>query len=177
MKWKHHGYLLAHQIVATQWLHIYCANILLDLWPLKILAPTWTQIYFFRNASSSTEINQMKWKHHGYLLAQRAVITLKVKSYCMDLYRASYLPWIGFKKMFRKLLKMLNQQDPNFFLFVLLELWFVYHFPRFFFSTLAHKINKAWKWHKIEQFDLWPQFTSWANKGPSSLHLHLLLSS
>ena len=30
---------------------------LLDFWPLKILAPTWTQIYFFRNAGSSTEIN------------------------------------------------------------------------------------------------------------------------
>ena len=26
---------------------------------------------------------------------------------------------------------ILNQEDPNFFLFVLLELWFVYHFPRF----------------------------------------------
>ena len=26
MKWKHHGYLLAHQIVAIQWLHIYCVN-------------------------------------------------------------------------------------------------------------------------------------------------------
>ena len=44
---------------------------------------------------------------------------------------ASYLLCIGIKKMFRKLLKILNQQDPNFFLFVLLELWFVYHFPRF----------------------------------------------
>ena len=50
----------------------------LDLWPLKILAPTWTQIYFSTNASSSTEINLMKWKHHGCLLAQRAVNTLKV---------------------------------------------------------------------------------------------------
>ena len=29
---------------------------LLDFWPLKILAPTWTQLYFFRNANSSTEI-------------------------------------------------------------------------------------------------------------------------
>ena len=29
---------------------------LLDFWPLKIFAPTWTQLYFFRNASSSTEI-------------------------------------------------------------------------------------------------------------------------
>ena len=38
---------------------------------------------------------------------------------------------IGIKKMFRKLLKILNQQDPNFFLFVLLELWLVYHLPRF----------------------------------------------
>ena len=86
MKWKHHGFLLAYQIVATQWLHIYCINsqksnilwFVLDRWPLKILAPTWTQICFFRNVSSSTEINQMKWKHHEYLLAQRAVNTLEV---------------------------------------------------------------------------------------------------
>ena len=48
----------------------------------------------------------------------------------MNLYLASYELCIGIKKMFRKLLKILNQQDPNFFLFVLLELWFVYHFPR-----------------------------------------------
>ena len=33
----------------------------------------------------------------------------------MNLYLASYLLCIGFKKMFRKLLKILNQQDPNFF--------------------------------------------------------------
>ena len=49
----------------------------------------------------------------------------------MNLYLASYVLCIGIKKMFRKLLKILNQQDPNFFLFYLLELWFVYHFPRF----------------------------------------------
>ena len=40
----------------------------------------------------------------------------------MNLYLASYALCIGIKKMFRKLLKILNQQDPNFFLFVLLEL-------------------------------------------------------
>ena len=55
----------------------------------------------------------------------------KCISYCMNLYLASYVLCIGIKKMFRKLLKILNQQDPNFFLFALLELWFVYHFPRF----------------------------------------------
>ena len=49
----------------------------------------------------------------------------------MNLYLASYLLRIGFKNMFRKLLKILNQQDPNFFQFVLFELWFVYHFLRF----------------------------------------------
>ena len=97
-------------------------------------------------------------------------------SHCMNLYLASYLLCTGFKKMFRKLLKILNQQDPKFFLFVLLELWLVYHFPRFCsFSTLAHKVNEAWKWHKTEKIDLWPQFTSCANEGPSSLHLHLFL--
>ena len=49
----------------------------------------------------------------------------------MNLYLASYLLCIGFKKMFRKLFEILNQQDPNFFLFVYLELWLVYHFPHF----------------------------------------------
>ena len=49
----------------------------------------------------------------------------------MNLYLASYLLCIGIKKMFKIFFKILNQQDPNFFLFVLLELLFVYHFPRF----------------------------------------------
>ena len=40
----------------------------------------------------------------------------------MNLYLASYVLCIGIKKMFRKLLKILNQQDPNFFLFVLLHM-------------------------------------------------------
>ena len=36
------------------------------------------------------------------------------------------------------------------FLFVLLELWFVYHFPRFLqFSTLAHKVNELKKGVKM----------------------------
>ena len=70
-----------HSMIAYLLRQLTKSNILwfvLDLWPLKILAPTWTQIYFFRNASSGTEINLMKWKHHGCLLAQRAVNTLKV---------------------------------------------------------------------------------------------------
>ena len=77
----------------------------------------------------------------------------------LNLFTQSYLLFIGFKKMFRKLLKILNQ----FFFFF------------FSFSTLAHKVNEVWKWHKIEKFDLWPQFTSCANEGLSNLHL--LLSS
>ena len=49
-----------HSMIAYLLRQLTKSNILwfvLDLWPLKILAPTWTQIYFFRNASSSTEIN------------------------------------------------------------------------------------------------------------------------
>ena len=34
-----------------------------------------------------------------------------------ELYLTSYVLYIGIKKMFRKLLKVLNQQEPNFFLF------------------------------------------------------------
>ena len=70
-----------HSMIAYLLRQLTKSNILwfvLDLWPLKILAPTWTQIYFSTNASSSTEINLMKWKHHECLLAQRAVNTLKV---------------------------------------------------------------------------------------------------
>ena len=74
----------------------------------------------------------MKWKHHGCLLAQPAVNTLKVHIVLHEPLSGLLCMCIGIKKMFRKLLKILNQQDPNFFLFVLLELWFVYHFPRFF---------------------------------------------
>ena len=49
-----------HSMIAYLLRQLTKSNILwfvLDLWPLKILAPTWTQIYFFRNANSSTEIN------------------------------------------------------------------------------------------------------------------------
>ena len=49
-----------HSMIAYLLRQLTKSNILwfvLDLWPLKILAPTCTQIYFFRNASSSTEIN------------------------------------------------------------------------------------------------------------------------
>ena len=49
-----------HSIIAYLLHQLTKTNILwfvLDLWLLKILAPTWTQIYFFRNASSNTEIN------------------------------------------------------------------------------------------------------------------------
>ena len=54
-----------HSMIAYLLRQLTKSNILwfvLDLWPLKILAPTWTQIYFFRNASSSTEIklNEVK---------------------------------------------------------------------------------------------------------------------
>ena len=46
------------------------------------------------------------------------------------------------------------------------------------FSTLAHKINETRKnGTKLKKIDLWPQFTSCAKEGPSSFHLHLLLSS
>ena len=49
-----------HSMIAYLLRQLTKSNILrfvLDLWPLKIFAPTWTQIYFFKNASSSTEIN------------------------------------------------------------------------------------------------------------------------
>ena len=59
----------------------------------------------------------------------------------------------GFKKMFRKLLKILNQQDPKFFLFVLLELWLVYHFPRFFavFRRWRTKLMKRENYKKLKK--------------------------
>ena len=49
-----------HSMIAYLLRQLTKSNILwfvLDFWPLKIFAPTWIQIYFFRNASSSTEIS------------------------------------------------------------------------------------------------------------------------
>ena len=71
----------------------------------------------------------MKLKHHGYLLAQRAVNTLKVQIVLHEPL-SGLLFTVHNKKMFKKLLKILNHRT-HFFLFVLLKLWFVYHFPRF----------------------------------------------
>ena len=110
---------------------------------------------------------------------RRAVNTLKVHIVLHEPLSGLLCMCNGIKKMFRKLLKILNQQDPNFFSVCFIRAMVCVPLPTFFcsFSTLAHKVNEAWKWHKIEKFDLWPQFTSCANEGPSSFHLHLLLSS
>ena len=68
-KWSENTWVLVgasnsgHSMIAYLLRQLTKSNILwfvLDLWPLKILAPTWTQIYFFKNASSSTEINEVK---------------------------------------------------------------------------------------------------------------------
>ena len=58
----------------------------------------------------------------------------------MNLYLASYLLCIGFKKMFRKLLKILNQQDPNFVLFVYWSYGLCTTSHGFFFSVFR-------RWH------------------------------
>ena len=63
---------------------------LLDFWPLNILAPTWTQLYFFRNASSSTKVYQMKWKHHGYMLAHQIVATQWLHIYCVNSQKVTF---------------------------------------------------------------------------------------
>ena len=63
---------------------------LLDFWPLKILAPIWTQLYFFRNASSSTEIYWTKWKHHGYLLEHQVVATQWLQIYCVNSQKVTF---------------------------------------------------------------------------------------
>ena len=148
MKWKHHGCLLAHQIVATQLLLIYCvkltkSNILwfvLDLWPLKILAPTWTQIYIFQKCK------QQYWDKRNEVKTPWVLVGAANSKHIESAYRAAWtFIWplmyctLALRKCFIKLLKILNQQDPNFFLFVLLELWFVYHFPRIlqFFDVVA----------------------------------------
>ena len=124
-----------HSMIAYLLRQLTKSNILwfvLDLWHLKILAPTWTQIYFFFQKCKQQywdKLNKVKtpWVHVG------AANSKHIKSAYRTVwtYPTSYVLCIGIKKMFRKLLKILNQQDPNFFLFVLLELWFVYHFPRF----------------------------------------------
>ena len=136
----------------------------------------------------------MKWKHHGYLLAQRAVNPLIVHIVLHELL-SGLLFTVHCRKYLKKLFKILNEQDPNcffclfywnyglcttyhvFFLFVCFVLFcffVVVLFCFFSFSTLAHKVNEPWKWHKIENFDPWSQFTSCTNEGPSSLHWHLI---
>ena len=49
----------------------------------------------------------------------------------MNRYLASYLLYIGFKKMFRKVLENTEPAGSKLYWFLLLELWFVYHFPGF----------------------------------------------
>ena len=97
----------------------------------------------------------------------------------MNLYLASYVLCIGIKKMFRKLSKILNQQDPNFFSVCFIRAMVCLPLPTFFavFRRWRTKLMRRENGHKIEKFDLRPQFTSCANEGPSSFHLHLLLSS
>ena len=74
---------------------------------------------------------------------------------------------LALRKCLENFKKILNQQDPKFFLFFSLELWFVTTYHVFCsFSTLVHKVNEAWKWHKIKNLDLWPQFTSCVNEWP-----------
>ena len=50
----------------------------------------------------------------------------------MNLYLASYVLCIGIKKMFRKLLKILNQQDPNFFSVCFIRAMVCVPLPTFF---------------------------------------------
>ena len=157
----------------------------------------------------------MKWKHHEYLLAQRAVNTLKVRIVLHEPLSGLFFTVHWHKKMFWKLFKKYwtNRTQTFFFVLFCFVFWsYVFFFFFFFlkfcfvlfvclfvflvflvffffflflflffffssFSTLAHKVNEAWKWHKIGKFDLWSQFTFCANEGPSSFHLHLPLSS
>ena len=138
MKWKHHGYLLAHQIVATQELHIHCVN-----------SQNLTFCGFFlelnlKNPCTNMDPNlflqkckQQYWDKPNEVKLPWLLVGAAGSKHIKSAYRTAWtfiwpLMCISFKKMFRKLLKILNQQEPNFFLFVLLELWFVYHFPCFF---------------------------------------------
>ena len=70
--------------------------------------------------------------------------------------------------MFKKLLKILNQQNPN--IFFCLFYW-SYGFCTtshvfWSFATLAHTVNEAWKWPKIEKFDIRPLIYFLRQRGP-----------
>ena len=82
-----------HSVIAYLLRQLTKSNILwflLDLWPLKILAPTWTQLYFFRNANSSTKVYWIKWKHHGCLLAHQIVATQWLLIYCVNSQKVTF---------------------------------------------------------------------------------------
>ena len=82
-----------HSVIAYLLRQLTISNIfwfLLDFWPLKILAPTWTQLYFFKNASSSTEVNKMKWKHHGCLLAHQIEATQWLHIYFVNSQKVTF---------------------------------------------------------------------------------------
>ena len=55
----------------------------------------------------------MKWKHHGYLLAQRAVNTLKVHIVLHEPLFGLLFLCIGFQKMFRKIIKNTEPTGPK----------------------------------------------------------------
>ena len=171
-----------HSMIAYLLRQLTKSNILwfvLDLWPLKILAPTWTQLYFFQKCK------QQYWDKLNEVKTPWVLVGAASSKHIKSAYRTAWIficPLIYCALTLRKCLEnykkyWTNRTQTFFYLFY----WSngSCTTSRLFrsFSTLAHKVNEAWKWHKIEKFDLWPQFTSCANEGPSSLHLHLLLSS
>ena len=99
----------------------------------------------------------MKWKHHGYLLAQRAVEHINSAYHTAWTFIWPLIYCV--LALLRKSLNILNQQTQTFFslFYWSYGLCITYH-VFFSFSTLVHKVNEAGKWHKIDKFDHWPQF-------------------
>ena len=120
--------------------------------PYSILAPTWTQVYFFRNASNRTEIKHMKWKHNGYLFAQQTRNTLRVHI----VLHKPFLPLFCCALALRKCLEIKNIKPtgPKLFMFILLEVWFVYHLPLFvqFFDV---DVQNHWSVKLAQNWKIW----------------------
>ena len=124
-----------HSMIAYLLRQLTKSNILwfvLDLWPLKILAPTWTQIYFFQKCK------QQYWDKLNEVKTPWVLVGAASSKHIKSAYRTAWtFIWplhycaLALRKCLFFFFLNTEPTGPKLFLFVLLEPWFVYHFPRF----------------------------------------------
>ena len=124
-----------HSMIAYLLRQLTKSNILwfvLDLWPLKILVPTWTQIYFFQKCK------QQYWDKLNEVKTPWVLVGAASSKHIKSAHRTAWtFIWpliycaLALRKCLENYYKYWTNRTQTFFLFVLLELWFVYHFPCF----------------------------------------------